>query len=470
MSQKVKTNKKSSLQHFESLTTNDIIAFLENISNYYVTEKLDGSNLWFGIDECGFYTSREGKSGRRIYDVCDYPIEFKTSYMRIAHVALLEALPVLEENGLSEGDCIEVEVLHGNIPNTVKYNEGITRIIFLRSVSGSANVCDLKNGIMDSVVNITIPVISTDKLDMLCEEVNEPVIIDCIPEKSCESIISKSDDWDNLIKHKDTMVSYLNNTSEIVDKFTNGEILNMKLNAKPADMRGHAWSDLKTYVKMERSAVKRIVDEHKYVLKEMLSKIFLHDVTSAFGPSVERGGWIEGVVITNVDSGCSFKVVNKDKFTIVNAFNHHYRNLVSKNVLSANHTGVSIMGDLSINLSSSIGFPKLGTIHRNSFIKKNSVTDICDHLDSINQEYDEIAAQWNWYITEASVKLTSLYNEYISVRSDLALSVGGQTYTYCESIHTRTMQAFYTAFENLKDKTISISNANSYHDLVNILI
>ncbi|HEY6436083.1 MAG TPA: hypothetical protein VIY47_05805, partial [Ignavibacteriaceae bacterium] len=83
------------ISHIEDLPIDTFINVLENLHEYEITEKVDGAEILFGIDERGFYTSREAKGGNRVYSVEDYSVTFPTTYMRSAHILLEQALPSL---------------------------------------------------------------------------------------------------------------------------------------------------------------------------------------------------------------------------------------------------------------------------------------------------------------------------------------------------------------------------------------
>ena len=110
------------ISHIEDMPVGEIIEILTNLSNYSITEKVDGAQILFGIDDNGFYTSRETKGGERIYNEADYGITFASTYMRSAHKLLEQMLQALKGAGLRLGDQVEAEVLYGQVPNVVPYS------------------------------------------------------------------------------------------------------------------------------------------------------------------------------------------------------------------------------------------------------------------------------------------------------------------------------------------------------------
>ena len=99
------------ITHIEDLSVGKFVSVVKNISEYEITEKVDGAQLLFGIDNIGFYTSRETKGGRRIYNQSEYGLKFSETYMRSAHVLLESVLPLMKSAGLWPGCQVEAEVL-----------------------------------------------------------------------------------------------------------------------------------------------------------------------------------------------------------------------------------------------------------------------------------------------------------------------------------------------------------------------
>src|SRR5690606_21069841 len=99
------------ITHIEDLEIKEFLDVVRDLKKYTVTEKVDGSQILFGIDERGFYTSRESKGGARVYSAEDYELKFSSSYMRSAHLLLEHVLPTLRDAGLHPGNQVEAEVL-----------------------------------------------------------------------------------------------------------------------------------------------------------------------------------------------------------------------------------------------------------------------------------------------------------------------------------------------------------------------
>lgn len=151
-----KTGRSRGIQHIEDLPVKEFQKAMERIAEYEITEKVDGSEILFGIDENGFYTSREKHGGGRVYNVDEYGVTFSNTYKRSAHIALESVLPHLESAGLKPGDQVEAEVLYGEVPNVVPYSADTSYIIFLRTTEGTVNIDRLTQELDGHSLSISI--------------------------------------------------------------------------------------------------------------------------------------------------------------------------------------------------------------------------------------------------------------------------------------------------------------------------
>ena len=131
------------ITHIEDLSIDKFIDTIKSIFKFHVSEKIDGANLWFGLDDSDiFYTTREQKSGDkdRKYESKDYSKVAAYNGFRSAHDALQSFMKLGKYRGaLHPGDKIEIEVVFGKQPNVVKYSdEGINYIVLLRPVDGTS--------------------------------------------------------------------------------------------------------------------------------------------------------------------------------------------------------------------------------------------------------------------------------------------------------------------------------------------
>lgn len=296
------------IKHFEDASLADIESILNNLSGYTITEKMDGSQLFFGIDDLGFYTSR----GRdRIYNVDDYEIEFHTTYRRAAHIALEKSIPKLVAAGMVPGDQVEIEVLYGELPNVVPYSKDINRIIFLRTIEGSFNIDRLQLEFAGYSLPITLlSPITDDGMNIELKDVESTWEFSIVPKFRVNYLKIDVE----LRSIKEQLDKFLNTSHNDI---TFREIANCNLNKCPKDRRDH--------LKEVRKSIRELI-QTEYVLpaKEILLDNLVRNRKSEFGPS-DGYGWIEGVVLTD-SSGNMIKLVDKKIFGVVHRFLWKTRN------------------------------------------------------------------------------------------------------------------------------------------------
>jgi hypothetical protein len=151
-----KTGRSRGIPHIEDLPVKEFQNAMERIAEYEITEKVDGSEILFGIDDKGFYTSRETHGGGRVYNVEEYGVTFSNTYKRSAHIVLESVLTHLKSAGLEPGDQVEAEVLYGEVPNVVPYSADTSYIIFLRTTEGTVDIDQLKQKLDGHSLNISI--------------------------------------------------------------------------------------------------------------------------------------------------------------------------------------------------------------------------------------------------------------------------------------------------------------------------
>lgn len=320
------------ISHLEDLPLNEFIRTVESLKDKVITEKLDGANLWFGLDESGLFTSREGKSPKkgRFYDVTDYPMVANYNAFRATHLALEKAEATIKKH-LKEGDMVEIEVLFGRQPNTVTYGvDDKNFIVILRGVNDTPEdrVAALSKALDNKFVSVESTIVSSPDGDQL--ELNDvsmkweftnvkPVNTQNLDTSEANELLSQ-------------MKKFMANKNEVLTDMSNQEVAELSLNSVPKDKREQA--------KAEREKVLSIfLNNYKNPIKEMLLgkfvrkiKPFLQDKN--LDPSEDIG--VEGVVVRDPVTGSQTKIVDKDVFTAINAFNSATRNSVAGLVRTTN--------------------------------------------------------------------------------------------------------------------------------------
>jgi hypothetical protein len=348
------------IQHIEDLPLREFIRTVEALKDKVVTEKLDGANLWFGLDDKGFFTSREGKSPRRarFYDVSDYPHVASSNAFRAAHLALEKVEPVIRKY-LKTGDMVEMEVLFGRQPNTVTYgSEGKNYIVLLRGVNGTPdervhNLAEALNGKTETVASTIITSPDGNKLDNKDEKIIwkftkvAPIQGDKINTKQAVALLAK-------------MKAFIDEKNKAFPDKTNAEISEMALTGIPKDKRDAA--------KQERARLNEyIMTTFKSPIKELLLNNFVRKIKpflqdKKLGPGEDIG--VEGVVVRDPITGSQTKIVDKDVFTAINSFNSAVRNNISGLVRTTDNTATiemqgGVFGQAKIKIAELLGAKEL---------------------------------------------------------------------------------------------------------------
>lgn len=313
------------IDHIEDLPLFQFIRTVQSINDKVVTEKLDGAQLWFGLDEKGLFTSREGKSSHRsrFYSVGDYPVIAAFNGFRGAHGAF-EKIESIIRKYLKVGDVVETEVLFGRQPNTVTYGVNEKNfIVVLRGIGTTPDerVSNLANALNNKQVKVESTIVGSpdgnelqvDDVMMLWEFTKVvPMAAEKINTSGTEKLIQQLQD-------------YADQPSKMFPELTNGDLAELNLTSVTKDKRALA--------KSERERVNEyIMTKFKLPIKELLLGNFVRKVKPMLQdpelhPSEDIG--VEGVVIRDPVTGGQTKIVDKDVFTAINTFNSTVRNTIS---------------------------------------------------------------------------------------------------------------------------------------------
>jgi hypothetical protein len=447
--------------HIEDLSIDSLYDTLQNLSEYELTEKVDGAQILFGIDKNGFYTSRETKGGKRIYSVDGYDISFPTTYMRSAHLLLEDALPRLKAAGLSEGDQVEAEVLFGELPNVVTYSKDLNYIIFLRVTEGSSCIDRLSHFLCNTSYEINLPVPFTHdgRTIQLKEESGRWVFV------RVPHIEFDSEKIEESIKLKvDTLTAYLMLPSGIADQPVR-IIESLPLNKRPVWCDTQDWKLTKHLVKEKKNEIGTIVAEMKANIKEVLLDQVVRNKTSSFGPSLEDGGWIEGVVLRHTVTGKMVKIVDKRIFGTARESAWEKRNKLTERAKSI--TGeLSFIGNLHVSMATVIGHPALGTTQAKNYLRKAGInnSEITFNLTK-GLDLHEIKTNWLSLIESGRSRLEEDLHRYEKEENlhEVTCIVQG-------SINQRTRESFAYIFEKINNMQRKINGAVETPALLGVIV
>ncbi len=441
------------ISHIEDMPVGEIIEILTNLSNFSITEKVDGAQILFGIDKLGFYTSRETKGGERIYNEADYGITFASTYMRSSHKLLEQMLPALKGAGLRPGDQVEAEVLYGQVPNVVPYSADTNYLIFLRTTEGAVNIDRLKQKLDGQVVSVSLvsPFTDDGRNITLREHTNQwkfarvPII-----EQNYDS---------RLVNRRIAELSRYLSTTDAFTLQPLQVVLETPLNKIPSWVADGTWKHVKEYLKERREDIRTDLDkEHILPLKDVLLNNFVRKTASAFGPSLREGGWIEGVVLRHNTTGKMVKLVDKDVFGTLREAAWEKRNMLVERAKSTSGAS-SFMGRLYLDLATSIGHPELGTMQAKNYLRKaGTITE--ERLNTLSNGVDFKTVQRYW-------------NSLLEIRhADLEVDLDKYAKEAFETtaIKERTLQTFATSFEKISSLQEATIQAKEVEDLVVALV
>lgn len=444
------------ISHIEDLPPAEIVEVLSNLRDYAITEKVDGAQLLFGIDINGFYTSRESKGGERIYNEGDYGIKFSSTYIRSAHKLLEQMLPALKGAGLKLGDQVEAEVLYGEMPNVVPYSADINYLIFLRTTEGTVNIDRLHRRLdgHETSVSLVSPFTDDGRTIELQEETNTWKF-------SRVPLIEKKDISASLKVHLGEMKKFLEVTDPVT-KQPYGTILEVPLNKIPAWVMPGTWKEVKEHIKEKRTYIQGMLEAgHIIPIKEVLLNYYVRNTASSFGPLLEDGGWIEGVVLRNASTGKMVKIIDKDIFGKVREAAWQKRNMLTERAKGVD-SDAGFMGRLYLDMARSIGHPELGTYQARNYLRKTGVITE-DKLDLLTEGVDFGTVKSYW-----GSLLEIRYND-LNADLDKYEKEVSENYVH-HSVVKRTHQTYATILQeivHIQERTISSLNTN---DLLQILV
>ena len=286
-----------SIKHFENLNHKNIIDFLRDPESFVATEKIDGSQLYFGIDQSGrFYTTYNLKD--IFYSADDYECVFSSNYRKFAHVALELSLPKLRNIGLDNDSLVKVEVLYGTLPNVVEYRFRNT-IVFLECVRGTVNLNRVEQEFSGQPLSVSTHILTCGSdLDTQVKSEITDAYFTTVPE------------WNYRVGVLFEQQYFYYKT--FLDKITScglsrGDILDLNLShTKKYSIDKSAMTILKDSIKEENERI-------KLVIKETLLNHVVRNKPGKLGSE-----WVEGVVFKS--GNFTFKLVDKSVFRKLQMF------------------------------------------------------------------------------------------------------------------------------------------------------
>jgi len=466
--------------HLEDLDLQAFIDAVTNIAKMQATEKLDGAQLWFGLDQNGkLYTSRSGKSksAENVYSESDYPYYSSNNGFRSAHAALQSKEEEIK-SVLRPGDTVEIEVLFGRQPNAVTYGAGGKNYIaFLRGVEGTEDlkIDQLANRLANQTAKVNVKLVETVDGEHLQLNDSE-VLFQFVGVQKIDS--AKLRDID-LQKQLSALKSFLEKKAALPGaSVTNFELLTKSLGSFDKEIRPAA-KELKA-----KTAAKVMTDYKLPIKKELLDK-FVGQVKSPLAAddlSPEEDFGIEGVVLRHPETGEQIKLVDKDTFTTINQFNYAVRAGVSGLVRTTNSDAPlesrgGILGELKITIADLLGNREMARVQGAK--KALEVVKGKTPEDTIRNLAKELMGGEDWRATQRKIlalvkatkeKLAGQLKDFKANKDNFQLKLkSGKTMGFSAEIIRRTLLAFAEAKRDLDKLEEKIGKAKNFAQIVAVL-
>jgi len=468
------------IQHLEDLPLAAFIKAVKNIGTMHATEKLDGANLWMGLDEEGkLFTSREGKrkGAKRFYSEAEYPHFAAYNGFRAAHAAL-EAKFEDIRRVMQPNQMVEMEVLYGRQPNAVTYGaDDKSYIAFLRGVEGTPDVIadQLTTTLGGQSVQVTVDIVETsdgENLDLTSTQITYQFTgPQRIPTEKLKDV--------NLDKLLKDLEDYLQEPAglESSPELTNLQVLQNSLGSIPVEDRPAA-KDKKAEI------TAKVMTGFKLPIKKELLDNYVSKIKPALGDkdvTADEDVGIEGVVLRDPTTGDLIKLVDKDTFTTINSFNHAIRNQISGVVKTLDgHAPLEarggILGNMKIQIADLLGNKELarGMTAKKAFEKVKGATPV-DTVKAFasNLEIDDFLGtrrKMLALIQQAAKDLKTLLDDFKEHKDNFQLKLkNGKTIGISPEIEKRTLLVFAESRRNISELFEKVKKAKSVAQLVAIL-
>ncbi|HQQ39704.1 MAG TPA: adenylyltransferase/cytidyltransferase family protein [Bacilli bacterium] len=307
----------SGITHIEDLDVNEFIEWVKNFydDNIVAIQKLDGTfNMSVGKDEEGIYLARLSKGQSEPFSSEDLPkIPIYNALRGACLVFERENIVSLLEEKLEIGDALDIEVLYGQQPNTIRYNLDKNYLAFLRFIRGKSG--DEAEKILDDIYETFKEIETVVKNDVYYFSwETEKIEVKVSEEKwkfTKPQILNKLEYKVDTEKDLKILEKWLSAPNEIVNSLSNFECLNILLTPIPKNER-------ELYKKARQSALEK-AKELKLNIKNKMIEGILDKIYFELGGSEQ-----EGLVLRNKTTKAMTKLVDKEKFTRENQKNWYY--------------------------------------------------------------------------------------------------------------------------------------------------
>ncbi|MEM2159641.1 MAG: hypothetical protein QXN55_01650 [Candidatus Nitrosotenuis sp.] len=450
--------------HLEDLPIDDFLSVMTRIGVLNATEKMDGVNLWFGFDDDGkFYTSRKGKNSHaeRRYSTNDYPEVGSSNVFKVAHSVLSKKQKFIGKL-IKPGQAVEIEVALGDQPNSIAYNAG-NRIILIGGVGDnpvSSEVLDKIAEVLNKPISITVDLLKTSDGKSLT---NLPTTLNVKIER-----VKKIDKSELQIgaakKLTAALKDFLDKPSEVDSSKTNHEIATLNLTSIDKEERDK-------YKEARDKLQKQLHDSYMLPIKQkLLGKVTKHDDTN-----------VEGVVLSDPETGEQIKLVDKDVFTAINDFTHKIRKeiagvIATDDPLASEELKGGIFGEAKLRIARLLGNSALA---RGGEARKilerykganptETATNFADAIEGL--EFEDARIKINAILDNTQKQIDKKLDEFKKNSSNYKLKLkSGKEIRYSPETIERTLLSFAELNKDISKLRSQIKKADSFAKIIMIL-
>lgn len=463
------------ITHLEDLAPESFLEVIQNLEKFIATEKLDGFNFRFGLDSAGeLYTSRESKGAKdRIYNPDDYGTSAAQLKFAAAHRAI-QAQEKIIKNELKSGEAVEIEVLFGEQPNAIKYGiDNKNYISLLRMVPGDLEevaqdrLKDISKALLGKTSKIRTPILDSEDGKNL-KLIPVEMTWEFVPAQKIDSAELKSVDVSSEIEG---MKKYLDSQNESLS-MSNREVLGLNLTSVPKEDREKA--------KEERERVKaELLDNFKLPIKQK----FLTQLVSKIQPTLQKSTvdpeekfGVEGIVLLDPETQDQVKLVDKDTYTTINAFNFAARKKISGAVRKADvdaedESSGGIEGRAMIRIAELFGNPALAlTAQIKRQLEKLNVNTPAEAATKIAEQssagFMDLKTKILSILAAAEKNINEELDKFKREAKDYKLILkDGREVKYTQEIIKRTLIQFAETLSKLGELTRLVNKAKSKEGL-----
>jgi hypothetical protein len=243
--------------------------------------------------------------------------------------------------------------------------------------------------------------------------------------------------------------------------------------------------DVRPEAKLKKTeALARIMTDFKLPIKKELLNNYVNKIKPSLGASdvtPDEDVGIEGVVLRDPTTGDLIKLVDKDAFTTINAFNHAIRNQISGVVKTLDGAAPlenrgGIVGNMKINIADLLGNKELarGAAAKKAFAAvkgtdtEKTVRNFADSLDI--PDFLGFKRKLLAVVSQGYKDLQALLDDFKEHKDEYQLKLkNGNVIGISPEIEKRTLLVFAESLKNLQDLFERLKKTKSLAQVVAVL-